>query len=471
MHYSYANDKQNIIKAETFLLNIKTKQARQILLKENSVFAKYLLIKTDFLENILIGGDSSFTQFEQDFDLALDFIENAKTDSLTNIFLSEIYLQKSVVELLNRNFITGAYTFIKAYSFFKKSLEKHPNLKQALKLSALYKIIAGVTPDKGQGFLNLIGLKPDINGGFEDLKKYINYSKNNIFFNIEAKLIYKLSAEYLKDDISNNNKIDLKITINEKNNLSFFSLALLRFKQNNYLETIYYLKKIDKEVSTQIPFLMYMKGMAFTMYSQQNSKKNLIDYIKNTKSKHFIKSAYWQLARISIINNNKKQFLYYKNLTLKEGTAFTEADKSAQYEAQNNKSPNIYLLKSRLLFDSGEYIKALNVLINKEVEKSLVSDNDKAEFWYRLARIYHKTKKTDKALKYYLKTIRYANVKEYFVPYSAFLIAEIYEKNNDFFNAKKYYKLALSLNDNGYKNRLNHKIKSRLKKVNNYENN
>ena len=445
------------------MFELKLERATEILRNKSDYYSQFLNLKILFVKNILVGGDESLNKFELFFDKAYKNIKQAAPDSLCDVFISEILLEKSIVELLNRNFITGAYTFIKSYSYFEDSQNKFPGLEYAKKLKSLFKIIAGITPDKGQSFLKLIGLKGDVNIGVGLMNNYLKYAKNKEILKDEAKLIMFLTQQYLKDDTGKEDSKTIFVAGNK--NLLKFANALILFKQNKYKNTVLLLNELLAADIDTVPFLYYLSGITQSVLNSRQAKFMLVKYTKESRSNHFIKASYWQLARLSVLQDDIDGFKKYRILTLERGSGFTEADKSAMYEASKKTIPNKVLLESRLYFDAGEFDYAMKVLLSPDAKRYIKTRSEQAEFFYRLGRVFHNKNNLQKALKYYLKVCeKYPDIKEYFVPYSAFLVGEIYEINSKYELAKQFYLLAGKLNNNNYRNSLKHKIQNRLNK-------
>ncbi len=100
---------------------------------------------------MLIGGDNNYQKFTNNFDDIVDKLNDLEdNDKQKNLLLSEVYLQSSILELMNKDFISGSLHFIKSYGFLEDQIKQYPNLKENKKLIGLYKIIAGITPDQGK---------------------------------------------------------------------------------------------------------------------------------------------------------------------------------------------------------------------------------------------------------------------------------------------------------------------------------
>ncbi len=453
------------IQARKKLFSLKFSEAENLLKTSKTINSNYLLCYSNFLQNLLIGGTENYSKFEKQFDLSSKFIEKADNDSLKYSYLSEINLQNSIIKLLNRDFISGAYSFVKSYGYFKDAENTNQKSLLNLKLSALYNIIGGITPDKGKVFLSAIGLKGNIAEGLSQMHNYvIETEKNNIYYT-EAFIMNKLIIAFMKEDVGSVEIPISKFNI-ENNTLYIFSKIMIDYKEHNYANINKNVNLLSKQNITELPFLYYILGVANSINNQEKAIKNLSFFLYKNKSKHFIKATNWQLARIAILQNNEANFNTYKQKTLELGSAFTDADKQALAEAEINKKPNIVLLKARLLFDAGEYAQAKSVLLKKENKEIIKTNDEYVEFFYRLARVYYEENKLENAKKYYKIVVDKKTVKErYFAPYSALQLGIIYEKEHNLNEAKKYYKIALEINTGEYKNSIKHKAKSRLENL------
>lgn len=464
--FSQANYTDIEKQARQKIFSLKFSEAEELLKESNTSTSNYLLCYKNFLQNLLIGGTDNYTRFEKQFNLSSKFIEKAEDNSLKFSYLSEINLQNAIIKLLNRDFISGAVSFIKSYSYYTDSENKYPKSFYNLKLSALYNIIGGITPDKGKVFLSAIGLKGDISKGLSQMNSYvIKAEKKPLYYN-EAYVMNMLIVAFMKEDVGKVRIPKLKHKI-ETNYLYIFSKIMIEYKEHNYTNINKNVNLLSKQNITELPYLYYISGVVNSINNKEKAIRNLKIFLVKSKSKHFIKASNWQLARISILQNNKKDFIKYKQNTLEFGSAFTEADKQAFAEASLEQMPNIVLLKARLLFDAGKYTQAKSVLLKKE-NKSIIKTNEEyVEFFYRLARIYFEENNLEKAKKYYKLVVNKQEVSErYFAPYSALQLGIIYEDEKNYIEAKKYYKIALEINKGEYKNSIKHKAKSRLENLN-----
>jgi tetratricopeptide (TPR) repeat protein len=119
------------------------------------------------------------------------------------------------------------------------------------------------------------------------------------------------------------------------------------------------------------------------------------------------------------------------------------------------------------MFDIKEYKQSLNILKNIDVN-SFKSEEYKAEYYYRLGRIFFETKNYDNAEIFFLKVIKtYNQVKKYYIPYSALELSYIYKIKANREKQKEFLEIALKLNNSEYKNSIKQKAKTELQHLKN----
>jgi Tfp pilus assembly protein PilF len=122
-------------------------------------------------------------------------------------------------------------------------------------------------------------------------------------------------------------------------------------------------------------------------------------------------------------------------------------------------------MKARLASDGGYYKEALEILRSFPGTKNQKT-RDLIEYNYRQARIYHNTKEAEKAISFYLLTIKlsgdYKEETFYFAPNSALNLGYIYRKAGNAELARQYFSMALSFKNHEYKNSIDNKAKAAL---------
>jgi tetratricopeptide (TPR) repeat protein len=206
-------------------------------------------------------------------------------------------------------------------------------------------------------------------------------------------------------------------------------------------------------------YLDYLLGMSYLYKLEyEKSKEYFTLFLANFKGNNYIKSAFHKLAWIGFLQGEDNN--YFEKVKL-EGSTSIDEDKVALKEADKGYFSKPILLKARLLYDGGYYKDALT-----EINKTNAVVN--AEYYYRLARIKFKLDYDNIEVVASYKDA-YGLGKEsttYYAPMSALQIGLIYEKQNDYKQAKIYFEKCLSLSDFDYERGIHQKAKSGLDRIN-----
>jgi tetratricopeptide (TPR) repeat protein len=213
-------------------------------------------------------------------------------------------------------------------------------------------------------------------------------------------------------------------------------------------------------------YLYYMLGLAKLNRQDADADRYLILFLKDFRGQNYIKSGYQKLGWFYFLNGNKEKFLEFTGKITTRGHNNVDADRQADKEAASHVVPNVFLLKSRLLFDGGYYERALQNLLGKNVMESLTSIKDLLEYTYRMGRIYQAMGDYTRALSCYEKTIKDgSSLSYYFAANAALQSGLIYEIKHDLVNAEREYRLCLSMNFDEYKTSLSQKARAGLKRI------
>ena len=214
-----------------------------------------------------------------------------------------------------------------------------------------------------------------------------------------------------------------------------------------------------------IDFMYYKLGMSKLRMLDLSASRDFEEFIKRFKGQNYLKSSYQKLAWIESLNNNSQGYYSYMAKCRTLGTAFIDEDKAAQSESAEVEMGNRILLRSRLLFDGGYYIKAQQELAGVSVD-SFPKYKDQLEVTYRLARIYQKTGQEEKAIDLYQKTIDNGSAATfYFAANSALMMGILYEERKDLDKAESYFKKCLSMERHQYQNSIDQKAQAGLDRI------
>lgn len=209
-------------------------------------------------------------------------------------------------------------------------------------------------------------------------------------------------------------------------------------------------------------YLNYMLGVAKLNRLDKDACYPLLNFLGNFKGKNYIRSAYMHLSWYYLIENEPQQYKTYIERIKFRGNDQVDNDREALSFANKNIKPDLRLLKARLLFDGGYYARAKQELdgYNSSEMKSVL------EYTYRLGRIYHNWGKPDEAIPYYKETIKNGEeLPYYFAANSSLQLGMIYEKRNEYKQAKIYYSKVLDMDFDEYEFSIKNKAQAGLNRI------
>ncbi len=470
----YAQELQftsNCSRAYNDMIALRMSSASNILKEEQKEHPNNHLVHLcysyiDFLELYTTGSHTLYEQKKDAFKERLSIFKNADESSpYYNYSQGMIYLQSAVLHIKFSEYLSAVMNIKRAVSKLEKNQKEFPDfIPNKMGLGLLYAVLGSV-PKKFKFGLDILGLDGNIEKGLSWLKYAAEHPKNPFIH--EAKTVYAFLLLHVGNkgedawSYIQNNSFDEKA-----NKMDCYTLAHIALYTNRTDIAIKHLKNTPKSQEyIDFPLLDYMLGLAKTTRLDEDASLYLKKFLQRNKGQDYIKSSLQKLAWNAIIKHNYAEYHTYIKRIKNEGRTIIDADKQAQLEAENQKLPNIELLKARLLSDGGFLNRALNIMNALSIEQFKNSE-DKTLYYYRMARIYHKMNNLDQAIKYYEFTLEYgAAIQHYYVANTAYELGRIYEiKNNKTF-AINYYKKALQMDGYEYDNSINQKAQAALNRL------
>ena len=148
-------------------------------------------------------------------------------------------------------------------------------------------------------------------------------------------------------------------------------------------------------------------------------------------------------------------------------TGKTQADPDVYAAAMlaDKPFPNDKILKTRFYTDGG-YYKEAKAMLQTILPNDLKNYKEQVEYYYRKARLAHKTHDLSAAKLFYMQSIDMTGDNPwYFGANSALQLGYIYQGSGDYKNARKYFEKALAYKKHEYKNSIDSKAKSALEQL------
>lgn len=426
----------------------------------------YLLTFCETVDVLITEDAKKFDVVEEKFRARLTQLEGMKEGAETLFLQAEINLQKGFNYLNLNQELNAVIAIRRAYNLTQECLKKYPAFIPIKKTSGVIQVMVGSVPDKFHWFMSLLGMKGSVIKGQQQLEELRN-SKSSLkeeatilFFTIKGLISQQFEEagrgiqECLKTDPDNRLLLFLGINLLVKNSQSEEALHLIQ-TLDQYPQGL------------QMYYIEYLRGEILLQrgdYSQaiQAYQK----FISGYKSQSFKKDSYFKIALCYWLQN--KPDLAWQNFekAKKTGKDVAEPDRYAARQLEENKFPNAKILKVRFFTDGGYYKEAKEVL-HTILPSDLVTLKEQTEFYYRKARLSHKTGEISAAKLFYNQTIDMSSDNPwYFAPNSALNLGYIAQSQKDNLTAKRYFEKALSYKRHEYKNSIDSKAKSALEQVN-----
>ncbi len=425
----------------------------------------------DFITIFVNENDEEFGVLKSNKEERLKRIKQGPKESPYYLYSqAEVHLQWAFARLKFEEYVTAAWEIRKAFKLLEENQVNFPEFIANKKGLGLLHSLIGTLPEKYKWIFDIIGLEGTVKQGMDELVEIVTYARTNPFiFKDETLILYTFLTLYLENNETDAWEVIQSERISTTDNLlNIFVAANIAMKTGHNDKAITILStRPSGEGYFQFPYLDYMLGLAKLRRLDNDASDHFFKYLDNFRGQNYIKDTYQKLAWGSLLDDDLMQYKKYMLICKNSGEIIVDADNHAYNEAIKRAPPNTHLLKSRLLCDGGYYKEALKSLSGLSVDDF---DNlrDKLEFTYRAGRIYHQWEKKEKAIGYYLATVK--NGKEY--PYyyaanSALQLGIIYEEKAETEKARYYYNLCISMKDHEYKNSINQKAKAGLSRLKN----
>ncbi len=445
----------------------------------NNVVVQSIQTYSYFLKFAISEDKKALAKFEDSYTDLVDKLENEDANNpLQRYLLTDLYFQSAFVNIFESNFLTALFRFKKAYGKIKENSEKFPDFALNNKALGLLNIGLGSIPKSYNWTLKLINMEGDMNLGYKQMQSFLELTQNDKSYEylyVEGLLLYSFTQSNYSNKNSDSKILDniyssKSITSKYGNNqlFTFSKVSFYQHKKENE-KALAALNIIQSEFETnpnKLFYLDYMFGESLLYKNLPNSTKYFKRYIKYYPGENYKRAAYQKIGWAAIIAGDNKTFNEQKQKILESGADLLDADKQAIKEAKSDESPNISLLKSRLLFDGGYYNEAITVLRQGFVDGDFESQRENLEYIYRLARIYDEMGNQVLAEIYYKMTIdKGRDLPYYFAANSALNLAYKYEEQKKTNEAIEMYQLCLDLEFDEYQNSITQKAKAGLSRL------
>lgn len=462
----------NCKEAEILLTDLKIDEAKQLLadeLKINSdnYYALYLEQTCDAYRMLINGSENNYDTFIENYEAKRAIMDDKNISSPYYLLCkAKMDMQAGMFNIIYGSKLSGVNKMYKGYREIYSNIKKFPNFRENYLLDGFFNVALSNLPPFVKGVTSFFGVSSDFDYGFRLLDSLYQENKNNKGFNTETALFVIFAAKINKTpELVYNFTYTLDSNISNLFLFQYFK-ANIAFRTGRNDEALTVLKDMNADAHPDGKIIFdYLMGKALLRKLDNNAGYYLQQYLVNLKKQEYFKEMTYNLALFYLINNNYTKYEELCTEVKTKGIDINERDREALYDASLNYTPDINLVKSRLLLDGGYFDEAKHYL-------SLYQQNKRQELPYQLefyfltARYNFAVNLTQEAIKYFNRVIENGKDEDlYFASEAALQLGSIYEKSGEYEKAKKYYKLSLDLYHDDYYEYISDKAEKGLNRV------
>jgi len=427
----------------------------------------------DFLKVILGEEERDFIHLKDNKDLRLQKLALHGENSPWFLYSQAlVYLQSGVARIKFGEYINASLDINRAYRLLIENERKYPDfVMNKAGLGILHSLI-GTVPSKYRWAVRSLRFEGTIPEGNSEIKEaYLQVASDPQLSFLLPETVFLLTFVTLNLSADVPEALNLVEKFNESSISQITNeCPLLVYAFANIYSRAGENDKVIKLLSDykfspdKYPFyyLNYMLGVAKLNRLDADACYPLLNFLGKFKGKNYIRTAYMHLAWYYLIYNKPEQYTIYVERIKLRGNEQVDNDREALTFAQKNITPDLSLLKARLLFDGGYYARAKNALDGFRTADKVA----KLEYTYRLGRIYDNWDKKDLAIPYYNETINEGDkLPYYFAANSALQLGMIYEKRNNFNQARTNYLKVLDMDFDEYQFSISNKAQAGLNRI------
>jgi tetratricopeptide (TPR) repeat protein len=413
--------------------------------------------------HILITEDHvGFPKIEEKFKARLKYLEELPQTAETLFLQAELTLQRGFCYLNLAQEFNAVLAIRKANQLALDCLKRYPGFIPVKKTNGVIQVMIGAVPEKYQWFMSLLGMKGSVSAGQKQLAE-LRTSKSSL--SMEASILFFTVKGFISQEFSEAaNGISLALKDQPDNKLLLFIGVNMLIKDARSEEALALIHHIDSNPGgLPMHYIEYLKA---EILLQKGEYHKAIDsysrFIKNYPSQSFKKDSYFKTGLCYWLLGDRKTAEMNFIKAKATGSDKAEPDRYAARSLEEVTFPNPKLLKVRFSTDGGYYKEASQVLSSIQPAE-LNSKKDQTEYFYRKARLFHRTGDISAAKIFYQQSIDMtSNNPWYFGANSALNLGYIAKDQKDFEAARKYFTLALSFPKHEYKNSIDSKARIEL---------
>ncbi len=464
-----------LLSAYADLQTLKIQSAQQRMARESATNGVRVFLDnyTDMLLLVTSDDDQLFAAKNKQESARLDALKKlSDTSPWQRVLLAEVRLHWAFVKLKFGKEVSASWDVIRAYKLLSENQKRFPDFLPTYKSLGTLHIMVGSVPESYAWVAKLLGMQGTIRQGQQELQR----AQRDPVVGLEAQLIDLMVRAYvLKFSDADSQALARLVRQNPDNLLLHFFGATIEQKNGHGERALTYL--LDRPAGKNYQPLPVVENILGDMYLQKGEYEqaalHLNQFLRAYRGQNFLKDTHYKLFLCRWLASpqpTRATDVTARNLlqkVLSVGRTTVESDKAAQKfaEASLKKVPTStqrILMQARLASDGGFTDQALTYL-RPHPEASFSTTAERAEYNYRLGRIYQRRENPDSAIPYLTRALALSETDQLsFGATAALQLGYLYQQKNDRTRARSFFQKALNFRHHEYKNSVDNKAKAGL---------
>jgi len=438
-------------------MDLRIDQAKQLLAGEirahpDNYYAYYLDQTCDVFRLMINSSEEEYNAFVRNFEKRREIMDGKDENSPYYLACyAEMELQVAVFSVMHGAQWTGLKKGYAAYKNVYRNIERFPSFEPNRKLDGFFNVAIANLPPFVKWAISFFGVKVNMDYGFRTLNQYYLSQKNSKGLNAEAALYMILAAKINKTpervyEFTKSLDKDVANTF-----IHTYFRANIAYRTGRNEEALATLRQLQDDRS-QIGDVIYsyLMGKVLLRKLDPGAERYLKSYLSHLAKKEYLKEITYDLALFYFINGNLPRYQSLCEVVRNQGMDLNERDREALYDASLDYTPDLHLVKARLLIDGGyldEFKKEIRAF---EAGHGKVAAY-KIEYHFLRGRYEAMVKNTNLAISEFKKTIELGEGKDYyFASEAALRLGKIYQETGQKSLAGEYYKKSIKLYKSDY---------------------
>ena len=427
----------------------------------------------DMLRLVTSDDESLFASLSKREDERLDALKKMDdTSPWQRVLLAEVRLHWAFIKLKFGKEVSASWDVIRAYKLLNENQKRFPAFLPTYKSLGTLHVMIGSVPDNYVWVANLLGLRGNIRQGQQELQR----ARQDSTFGLESQLIDLMVRAYVLTFTDADSQTLTRLVNSQPDNLllHFFG-ATIEQKNGHSGQALTFLTQRPTGIDyAPLPVIDNILGDIYLQKGDYATATNHFrQFLSSYKGRNFLKDSYYKLFLchwLSSPQNTKSSDEQSRQLlqtVTAVGRTTVESDKAAQkfaeaYLKRGASAGQKILMRARLSTDGGFTDSALAYL-RPYAETSFSVIPERAEYNYRLGRIYQRRNVPDAAIPYFTRALALSEPDQLsFGATAALQLGYIYAQKNDRTHARSFFQKAISFKNHEYKNSVDNKARAGL---------